>query len=52
MDAISKLSKVLAKAPGLLAAVSGHEAARQPSSGKWSRKQELGHLVDSACNNH
>jgi hypothetical protein len=52
MEAVAKLSKVLTKAPALLAAISADEAAKQPSSGKWSKKQELGHLVDSACNNH
>ena len=27
-------------------------AVRQPAPGKWSPKQVLGHLLDSACNNH
>jgi DinB superfamily len=52
MEAVAKLSKVLTKAPALLAAISADEAAKQTNSGKWSKKQELGHLVDSACNNH
>jgi hypothetical protein len=31
----------------------GEERARQPTApGKWSRKQVLGHLIDSAANNH
>jgi len=28
------------------------KAARTPKPGSWSPKQELGHLVDSAANNH
>ena len=31
----------------------GEERAGEPiSAGKWSRKQVLGHLIDSAANNH
>jgi hypothetical protein len=28
------------------------DAARPDREGAWSRKQELGHLIDSAANNH
>jgi hypothetical protein len=28
------------------------EAARRPAPRKWSRKEIIGHLIDSACNNH
>lgn len=35
--------------PGLQNFSEEHAAA---STGKWSRKQELGHLIDSASNNH
>jgi hypothetical protein len=52
MEALRKLKQILAKAPALLSAVSREEAASQPAPGKWSKKQELGHLIDSACNNH
>ncbi len=27
-------------------------ASRKPAPGKWSRKEILGHLIDSAANNH
>jgi hypothetical protein len=27
-------------------------ASRRPGPGKWSAKEELGHLIDSASNNH
>ncbi|HEY1758902.1 MAG TPA: DinB family protein [Bryobacteraceae bacterium] len=36
-----------------LRAISEEEAAAKPAhEGAWSRKQELGHLIDSATNNH
>ena len=35
----------------LLVAGSG-AAARRPAEGKWSPKEVLGHLIDSAANNH
>jgi hypothetical protein len=28
------------------------EASKRPAPGKWSKKETLGHLVDSAANNH
>jgi hypothetical protein len=28
------------------------ETARKPSPDRWSKKEILGHLIDSACNNH
>ncbi len=34
-----------------LQAIEDSEASARPASG-WSRKEELGHLVDSAANNH
>jgi hypothetical protein len=35
-----------------LRAVSEEAAGRKPTSGGWSPKEELGHLIDSAINNH
>jgi DinB superfamily len=35
-----------------LLAFSDDEAARRRAPGKWSRKEIIGHLIDSACNNH
>jgi len=52
MEAIGKLKQIVAQAPSLLMAISSQEASAHPAPGKWSKKQELGHLVDSACNNH
>jgi hypothetical protein len=52
MEAVGKLKQIVAQAPSLLMAISLEKASTQPAPGKWSKKQELGHLVDSACNNH
>ena len=35
-----------------LQAVDGRAAARRPAAGTWSPKEVLGHLIDSAANNH
>lgn len=36
----------------VLRAIDDHAASAPRSPGKWSRKQILGHLIDSASNNH
>ena len=51
-DAARALRSVLESAPGRLARISEEEAGRPRAPGKWSRKQVLGHLIDSASNNH
>jgi hypothetical protein len=45
------ISKAIEAEFPLLQAVAEGDAARKPGSG-WSRKEELGHLIDSASNNH
>ena len=35
-----------------LAKISDTDSQQVPSPGKWSKKQVLGHLIDSAANNH
>jgi hypothetical protein len=35
-----------------LRAKSGARAGQPPAAGKWSPKQVIGHLIDSAANNH
>lgn len=35
-----------------LRAIPDADAAHQPGPGRWSKKEILGHLIDSACNNH
>jgi hypothetical protein len=42
----------VARAAARFQKLSETEAAADRGSGKWSRKQILGHLIDSAANNH
>jgi len=35
-----------------LGEISDDKAALESEPGKWTRKEVLGHLIDSACNNH
>ncbi|HKV38191.1 MAG TPA: nitroreductase family protein [Blastocatellia bacterium] len=50
--AIEELKNVLAAAPGLLEAIAPNKAAEKPAPESWSPREELGHLIDSALNNH
>ena len=52
MEEIERLSGILKKASASLSSISAEDAAYQSAPEQWSKKQELGHLVDSACNNH
>ena len=49
---VESLRYLLDTVPSQLAELSDPSAAIKPSPGKWSRKEELGHLLDSAANNH
>ena len=51
-EAANELSSILDLIPANLARISDADAAKPRAPGKWSRKQILGHLVDSASNNH
>jgi len=46
------LEDTVARMAERLRAVSEAEAMRRPSPGKWSAKEIIGHLIDSASNNH
>lgn len=48
----ARLRRDLLEAAPRLRALSESEAERRPAPGKWSPKEVLGHLVDSASNNH
>lgn len=52
MEAISQLRKLLQVVPGRLAALSAEKVEHKPDPARWSPKEELGHLMDSAVNNH
>jgi len=45
------LRRVVAREEPLLRAVADSSASASPGPQRWSKKQELGHLVDSATNN-
>ena len=51
-DAIKKLTEITAEFSELLKSISELRFSIKPSSGKWSKKEILGHLIDSATNNH
>ncbi|HXO33416.1 MAG TPA: DinB family protein [Candidatus Acidoferrales bacterium] len=46
------LRRLLNTVPSELAGLSDATAALKPAPEKWSPKEELGHLLDSAANNH
>ena len=48
-DEIRKLVEAAFK---FLKGVTSEEAALRPSPDKWSKKELIGHLIDSASNNH
>ncbi|ULH14573.1 DinB family protein [Deinococcus sp. KNUC1210] len=49
---MTTLREVLLDALPRLEALSEEQAAHQTAPDVWSAKQVLGHLTDSACNNH
>jgi hypothetical protein len=49
---VSALAAVVAHALPLLSAIPEDAASKKPAPTKWSKKEILGHLIDSAANNH
>ena len=47
----SELDKVVSRYKALLEKIPLEEMQRSPTPGKWSKKQIIGHLIDSAQNN-
>jgi hypothetical protein len=47
-----ELLRVVEASAERLRAVGEAEAAASPAEGRWSKKEILGHLIDSAANNH
>lgn len=47
-----RLAAILDAAPPRLRDIPSERAGARPAPGKWSPREELGHLVDSASNNH
>ena len=52
LESGNRLSFIAGSAPERLRAITEEESAKRPAPGKWSKKEILGHLVDSATNNH
>jgi hypothetical protein len=52
MQSGEMLNKIVENGYARLAALSEQQAAQAPAAGMWSPKQVIGHLIDSACNNH
>jgi hypothetical protein len=51
-DYINELRSVVERSTPALLALSEAETALRPAPGKWSPREVLGHLIDSASNNH
>ena len=47
-----RFARILAATPLRLADISEADASHPPAPGRWSKKEILGHLIDSAANNH
>jgi RimJ/RimL family protein N-acetyltransferase len=52
VQASRRLEYLLDTVPALLETIDAEEFGRSPAPGKWSKKQIIGHLIDSAANNH
>jgi hypothetical protein len=52
MAALTSLRDLLQRVPGRLERLSRETVERKPTPSTWSPKEELGHLLDSAANNH
>lgn len=51
-DSSERLLQLCSFIPAWLRQVSEEEFLAKPSADKWSKKEILGHLIDSAANNH
>lgn len=51
-ESAGRLRNAVAEAEPLLRAISELDSAQHPAPGKWSPRQIIGHLIDSASNNH
>ncbi|HEX6182598.1 MAG TPA: DinB family protein [Pyrinomonadaceae bacterium] len=51
-DVLEDFGRTVEEASARLLSMSDAEAAARPAEGKWSAKEVIGHLIDSATNNH
>lgn len=52
LNAINRLTWLCHNIPPLLVEIPDHELTARPAPDKWSKQEILGHLIDSAANNH
>jgi len=52
MSSITKFEKLLNEIPKIINDIEDNEFLNKASSTKWSKQEILGHLCDSAINNH
>lgn len=50
--AINRLNFIIEKVPSILSEISEENMSVKPLPTKWSKKEIIGHLIDSATNNH
>lgn len=51
-QACRRLSEILDQVPPRLSAIEEQVLRHRPGPGKWSKLEIIGHLIDSAANNH
>ena len=51
-DALEDFRRTVEDAADALLALTEAQSERRPAPGKWSAKEVVGHLIDSAANNH
>ena len=52
LEAATRLETILSLIPPKLSSYTAEEVSYKRGPGKWSKKELLGHLIDSAANNH
>ena len=50
--ALNRLEYIINLTPKMLTEISEENMSTKPSPTKWSKKEIIGHLIDSATNNH
>ncbi len=50
--ALNRLEYIINLTPKMLTEISAENMSTKPSPTKWSKKEIIGHLIDSATNNH
>lgn len=50
--ALNRLEYIINLTPKILTEISEENMSTKPSPTKWSKKEIIGHLIDSATNNH